>query len=93
MYTGSSDTRNKLEDVECAYTGYKFGFPGTYSISNIILGTYTATEEADQPANQLDPSLTYTITSSTCTLSMALHQPSFNEISDFPVLGLSAGHG
>ncbi len=92
MYTGSSDTRGmRLEDVSVLIRGTNLT-PGTYSISNIILGTYTATGGSRSASKPITiPSLTYTITSSTCTLnSPAVNLPSMR-ISDFPSIGSLGG--
>ena len=99
MYTGSSDTRGmRLEDVSILIQGTNLT-PGTYNISNIILGTYTATGtrfswggadvSASKPININN--LTYTITASTCTVENTnVNLPSMR-FSDFSSIGTSKG--
>ena len=99
MYTGSSDTRGmRLEDVSILIQGTNLT-PGTYNISNIILGTYTATGtrfswggadvSASKPININN--LTYTITASTCIIENTnVNLPSMR-ISDFSTSGTSVG--
>ena len=99
MYRGSSDTRGmRLEDVSILIQGTNLT-PGTYNISNIILGTYTATGtrfswggadvSASKPININN--LTYTITASTCIIENTnVNLPSMR-ISDFSTSGTSVG--
>ena len=99
MYTGSSDTRGmRLEDVSILIQGTNLT-PGTYNISNIILGTYTATGtrfswggadvSASKPININN--LTYTITASTCIIENTnVNLPSMR-MSDFSSIGTSKG--
>ena len=99
MYTGSSDTRGmRLEDVSILIQGTNLT-PGTYNISNIILGTYTATGtrfswggadvSASKPININN--LTYTITASTCIIENTnVNLPSMRT-SDFSTSGTSVG--
>lgn len=99
LYTGSSDTRGmRLEDVSILIQGTNLT-PGTYNISDIILGTYTATGtrfswggvdvSASKPININN--LTYTITASTCTVENTnVNLPSMR-MSDFSSIGTSKG--
>ncbi len=99
MYRGSSDTRGmRLEDVSILIQGTNLT-PGTYNISNIILGTYTATGtrfswggadvSASKPININN--LTYTITASTCIIENTnVNLPSMRT-SDFSTSGTSVG--
>ena len=93
MYTGSSDTRGmRLEDVSVLIQGTNLT-PGTYNISNIILGTYTATGRGQTRASQpiIIPNLAYTITASTCTVGNTnVNLPSMR-VSDFSSTGTSTG--
>ena len=99
MYRGSSDTRGmRLEDVSILIQGTNLT-PGTYNISNIILGTYTATGtrfswggadvSASKPININN--LTYTITASTCIIENTNVNLSSMRISDFSTSGTSVG--
>ncbi len=93
MYTGTSDTRGmRLEQVSVLIQGTNLT-PGTYNISNIILGTYTATGRGQTRASQpiIIPNLTYTITASTCTVENTnVNLPSMR-VSDFSSTGTSKG--
>lgn len=92
MYTGTSNTRGmRLENVSVLIRGTNLT-PGTYNISNIILGTYTATGGSNSASKPITiPSLTYTITSSTCTLNSPIVNLPSMRISDFPSAGSVGG--
>ncbi|QXW24570.1 hypothetical protein KXJ74_09145 [Acinetobacter johnsonii] len=91
MFTGVSATRGmRLESVSVLIRGTNMT-PGTYSISNIILGTYTATGSQSASKSITIPSLTYTINSSTCTLNSPIVNLPSMRISDFPISGAVGG--
>ena len=69
MYRGTSDTRGiRLLNVSILVQGTNLT-PGTYNISNIILGTFTGTSNSRSPSRPINIlNLAYTINASTCTV-------------------------
>lgn len=92
MYTGTSDTRGiRLLNVSILVQGTNLT-PGTYNISNIILGTFTGTSNSRSPSRPINIlNLAYTITASTCTVENTnVNLPSMR-FSDFSSIGTSKG--
>lgn len=92
MYTGTSDTRGiRLLNVSILVQGTNLT-PGTYNISNIILGTFTGTSNSRSPSRPINiVNLAYTITASTCTVENTnVNLPSMR-FSDFSSIGTSKG--
>ena len=92
MYTGTSDTRGiRLLNVSILVQGTNLT-PGTYNISNIILGTFTGTSNSGSPSRPINiVNLAYTITASTCTVENTnVNLPSMR-MSDFSSIGTSKG--
>ena len=92
MYTGNSKTRGiRLLNVSILVQGTNLT-PGTYNISNIILGTFTGTSNSRSPSRPINIlNLAYTITASTCTVENTnVNLPSMR-FSDFSSIGTSKG--
>jgi type 1 fimbria pilin len=92
MYRGTSDTRGiRLLNVSILVQGTNLT-PGTYNISNIILGTFTGTSDSRSPSRPINIlNLAYTITASTCTVENTnVNLPSMR-FSDFSSIGTSKG--
>ncbi|OTG65073.1 fimbrial protein [Acinetobacter silvestris] len=91
LFTGSSSTRGmRLEQVGVLIRGTNLT-PGTYSISNIILGTYTATGTKTSSKNINISNLSYTISPSTCVVdSSNITLPSMRS-SDFSSINQIGG--
>ena len=92
MYRGTSDTRGiRLLNVSILVQGTNLT-PGTYNISNIILGTFTGTANSRSPSRPINIlNLAYTINASTCTVENTnVNLPSMR-FSDFSSIGTSKG--